>query len=255
MIEEWRIPTVTRRSGETRAGLRRRSYNATEYQDWYILKSVVGNRVASLPAGGENSTLATPNSAAEYRLTATARFHYPIKLMSGLSVQLVLLLALVSLSSSPSSVRCLGKERTLGMIKPDGVSGNYTEEIQRIVVDAGFDIVKERLTQFDKETASKFYDEHSSRSFFPHLVSYMTSGPVVVMVLEKRDAVADWRGLIGPTDAQQAKISHPHRALCGKDSQRNCVHGSDSISSAEREINFFFGDVVSDDPTSRHDEL
>lgn len=76
-------------------------------------------------------------------------------------------------------VRCLGdgasvKERTLAMIKPDGVSGNCTDEIKRIVVEAGFDIVKEMLTQLDKETASVFYDEHSSRSFFPHLVTYMT---------------------------------------------------------------------------------
>lgn len=70
--------------------------------------------------------------------------------------------------------RCLGKERTLGMIKPDGVSGNYTEEIKMIIVDSGFSIVNERLTQLDKETASAFYEEHSSRSFFPDLVSYMT---------------------------------------------------------------------------------
>jgi nucleoside-diphosphate kinase len=60
------------------------------------------------------------------------------------------------------------------MIKPDGVSGNYTEEIKTIVVEAGFNIVKEMLTQLDKETASAFYEEHSSRSFFPHLVTYMT---------------------------------------------------------------------------------
>ncbi|KAG5390804.1 hypothetical protein IGI04_032345 [Brassica rapa subsp. trilocularis] len=177
--------------------------------------------------------------------------------MSGFAAHLVLLLlVLVSVSLSPS-VRCLGKERTLAMIKPDGVSGNYTEEIKRLIVEAGFNIVKEKLTQLDKEAASAFYDEHSSRSFFPHLVSYMTSGPVVVMVLEKGDAVSDWRGLIGPTDAQKAKISHPHsiRALCGKDSQRNCVHGSDSTSSAEREIHFFFKDVVSGDIASQHDEL
>ncbi|KAJ4879412.1 putative nucleoside diphosphate kinase 5 [Raphanus sativus] len=177
--------------------------------------------------------------------------------MSGFAPHIVFLLVLVSVSLSPS-VRCLGKERTLGMIKPDGVSGNYTEEIKMIIVDSGFSIVNERLTQLDKETASAFYEEHSSRSFFPDLVSYMTSGPVLAMVLEKRDAVSDWRGLIGPTDAQKAKISHPHsiRALCGKDSQRNCVHGSDSTSSAEREIKFFFEDVVSDDIAShQHDEL
>ncbi|OAP19605.1 hypothetical protein AXX17_AT1G18270 [Arabidopsis thaliana] len=87
---------------------------------------------------------------------------------------------------------------------------------------------------------------------------FETSGPVLVMVLEKRNAVSDWRDLIGPTDAEKAKISHPHsiRALCGKNSQKNCVHGSDSTSSAEREIKFFFKDVVSGDiATQQHDEL
>ncbi|XP_023645792.1 probable nucleoside diphosphate kinase 5 isoform X2 [Capsella rubella] len=143
------------------------------------------------------------------------------------------------------------------MIKPDGVSGNYSDLIKRIIVEASFNIVKEMLTLLDEQTASAFYLEHSSRTFFPHLVTYMTSGPVLVMVLEKRNAVSDWRGLIGPTDAQKAKISHPHsiRALCGKDLQRNCVHGSDSTSSAEREIKFFFKDVVSGDVASQHDEL
>ncbi|KAG7597362.1 Nucleoside diphosphate kinase-like domain superfamily [Arabidopsis suecica] len=181
--------------------------------------------------------------------------------MSGFTYQLMFLLLLVSVSLSP--VRCLGngvssEERTLAMIKPDGVSGNYTDEIKRIVVEASFNIVKEMLTQLDKDTASAFYDEHSSRSFFPDLVTYMTSGPVLVMVLEKRNAVSDWRGLIGPTDAQRAKISHPHsiRALCGKNSQKNCVHGSDSTSSAEREIKFFFKDFVSGGIASQqHDEL
>ncbi|VVA91647.1 unnamed protein product [Arabis nemorensis] len=180
--------------------------------------------------------------------------------MSRFADQLLFLLLLVSVSLSP--FRCLGngasgKERTLAMIKPDGVSGNYTDEIKRIIFEAGFDIVKEMLTELDKETASAFYEEHSSRSFFSHLVTYMTSGPVFVMVLEKRNGVSDWRGLIGPTDAKKAKISHPHsiRALCGKDSQRNCVHGSDSTSSAEREIKFFSMDVISGDIDSEHDEL
>uniref|UniRef100_A0A1J3D891 Putative nucleoside diphosphate kinase 5 n=1 Tax=Noccaea caerulescens TaxID=107243 RepID=A0A1J3D891_NOCCA len=181
--------------------------------------------------------------------------------MSGFADQLLFILLVVSVSLSPP-VRCLGsgangKERTLAMIKPDGVSGNYTEEIKRIIVEAGFSMVREMLTQLDNEKASAFYDEHSSRSFFPDLVTYMTSGPVFVMVLEKRDAVSDWRGLIGPTDAQKAKISHPRsiRALCGKDSERNCVHGSDSTSSAEREIKLFFSDVLSGDIASQHDEL
>ncbi|XP_006647397.1 probable nucleoside diphosphate kinase 5 [Oryza brachyantha] len=147
------------------------------------------------------------------------------------------------------------RERTLAMIKPDGLSGNHTERIKGVILESGFDIVKEAVVRLDAERASLFYAEHSGRSFFDSLVKYMTSGPVLVMVLERPDAILHWRVLIGPTDARKAKTSHPNsiRAMCGVDSQKNCVHGSDSPLSAAREISFFFGDVRSD--SVEHDEL
>ncbi|KAJ6389336.1 hypothetical protein OIU77_027636 [Salix suchowensis] len=93
------------------------------------------------------------------------------------------------------------------MIKPDGLLGNYTERIKDVIVDYGFSILREITTQLDQDSASRFYAEHSSKRFFPSLIKYMTSGPVLVMVLEKENAIADWRTLIGPTDAYKAKIT------------------------------------------------
>ncbi|XP_066327823.1 probable nucleoside diphosphate kinase 5 isoform X2 [Miscanthus floridulus] len=147
------------------------------------------------------------------------------------------------------------RERTLAMIKPDGLSGKYTEKIKAAILDSGFHIVKETEVQLDAERASLFYAEHSQRSFFDSLVKYITSGPVQAMVLERHDAIAQWRALIGPTDARKAKTSHPDsiRAMCGLDSEKNCVHGSDSPESAAREISFFFGEA--DSVTVEHDEL
>ncbi|XP_050285243.1 probable nucleoside diphosphate kinase 5 isoform X1 [Quercus robur] len=148
-------------------------------------------------------------------------------------------------------------EKTLAMIKPDGLFGNYTDRIKNVILESGFIIFKEKVVPLDEDSAANFYAEHSTRSFFSSLVKYMMSGPVLVMVLEKENAVADWRTLIGPTDARKAKISHPHsiRALCGLDSEKNCVHGSDSTQSAEREISFFFKEVSAGGVVTEHDEL
>ncbi|TYH13907.1 hypothetical protein ES288_A06G177100v1 [Gossypium darwinii] len=137
------------------------------------------------------------------------------------------------------------KERTLGIIKPDGLSGNYTNRIKQVILESGFEISKEMVIQLDEQDATNFYAEHSS------------NGPVLVMILVKEDAVAHWRDLIGPTDAGKAKITHPHsiRAICGKDLEKNCIHGSDSHQSAEREIAFFFKEAPSDEAVRKHDEL
>ncbi|XP_061342906.1 probable nucleoside diphosphate kinase 5 isoform X2 [Gastrolobium bilobum] len=165
------------------------------------------------------------------------------------------LLVLVSAlcSSTHGSTK---SEKTLAIIKPDGLSGNYTDDIKRTILDYGFSIIKEKIVQLDEITVKRFYAEHSSKCFFSSLVKYMTSGPVLVMVLDKDNAIADWRALMGPTDANKAKITHPHsiRALCGLDTEKNCVHGSDSLKSAQREIPFFFGEL-SADVIAEHDEL
>ncbi|KAH6790061.1 Nucleoside diphosphate kinase family protein [Perilla frutescens var. frutescens] len=152
------------------------------------------------------------------------------------------LLCLVIFTYGASSDVDTVKEKTLAMIKPDGVDGKYVDAIKKIILDSGFSITQEIEHQLDEDTVKRFYVEHASKSFFSNLVQYMTSGPVRIMILEKENAIADWRALIGPTDAKKAKMTHPEsvRALCGLSSERNCVHGSDSPQSAAREISLFF---------------
>ncbi|KAL8118820.1 putative nucleoside diphosphate kinase 5 [Apium graveolens] len=151
----------------------------------------------------------------------------------------------------------LTKERTLAMIKPDGFVGNHTNFIQQTILASGFTILNQITLQLDPDTAKQFYADHSSTSFFPSLINYITSGPVLIMVLEKVNAVSEWRSLIGPTDASKAKVTHPHsiRAMCGVSLERNCVHGSDSTKSAAREISFFFKETNPGENVSEHDEL
>ncbi|KAF1889598.1 hypothetical protein Lal_00024925 [Lupinus albus] len=158
-----------------------------------------------------------------------------------ITILVLVLLASDSCSSTHENI----EEKTLAIIKPDGLLGNYTDDIKRTISEYGFHIFKEKTVQFDEATVKRFYEEHSSKSFFSSLTKYMTSGPVLVMVLEKDNAIADWRALMGPTDARKAKITHPHsiRSMCGLDTQKNCVHGSDSTKSAEREISFFFREL------------
>ncbi|KAK6124710.1 hypothetical protein DH2020_041565 [Rehmannia glutinosa] len=179
--------------------------------------------------------------------------------------KLLLLCLAVFLYGSSANVDPV-KEKTLAMIKPDGVDGNYVDVIKKTILDSGFSITQEVELQLNEDTVKSFYAEHASKSFFSNLVQYMTrvthpesfltSGPVLIMVLEKENAIADWRALIGPTDANRAKETHPRsvRALCGLDSQRNCVHGSDSPQSAAKEIMFFF-EKSSSGFVSKHDEL
>ncbi|KAK4267176.1 hypothetical protein QN277_023992 [Acacia crassicarpa] len=170
-------------------------------------------------------------------------------------IGMLLLFALVSTFWSVSN-GSKNKEKTLAIIKPDGLLGNYTDDIKKTILESGFCILKEKRVQLDEDTVASFYAEHSSKNFFASLIKYMTSGSVLVMILEKENAIADWRALMGPTDARKAKTTHPHsiRAMCGLDTERNCVHGSDSIKSAQREISFFFREL-SADVVTEHDEL
>ncbi|KAA3670475.1 nucleoside diphosphate kinase 5 [Paragonimus westermani] len=133
-------------------------------------------------------------------------------------------------------------ERTLAIIKPDAVI--VAEEIEEKILQNGFFIIQKRRVQLSPEQASEFYAEHYGKMFFPSLVSYMSSGPIVALVLAKENAIAAWRELIGPTNSIKAKSIAPMsiRALYGTDDQQNAVHGSDSFTSAEKEIRFFFPD-------------
>ena len=131
------------------------------------------------------------------------------------------------------------KERTLSIIKPDAVERNLDNEIKEIFKNKGFQIVKEKKIQIEKSEAEKFYNVHQTKPFYNDLCSYLSSGPIVVMVLEKENAVLANRELMGatnPNDAQEGTI----RKKYGISIDKNSVHGSDSVENAKTEINFFF---------------
>jgi|TARA_A100001037_G_C15047579_1_gene588512 nucleoside-diphosphate kinase len=133
------------------------------------------------------------------------------------------------------------KEQTLSIIKPDAVERNLDNEIKEIFKNNGFLIVKEKKIQIEKSEAEKFYNVHQTKPFYNDLCAYLSSGPIVVMVLEKENAVLANRELMGatnPNDAQEGTI----RKKYGISIDKNSVHGSDSLENAKIEINFFFKD-------------
>ena len=130
-------------------------------------------------------------------------------------------------------------ERTLSIVKPDAVGKNVIGEILARFEKAGLQIVAAKMVKLDDEKAGGFYAEHKERPFFPALVSFMTSGPVVVQVLEGENAIALNRELMGATNPQQAAAG-TIRADFAESIDANAVHGSDSAASAEREIAYFF---------------
>ena len=134
-------------------------------------------------------------------------------------------------------------QQTLAIIKPDAVEAKVTGKIIEKIEQAGFKIVDLRKIKLEKEGAEKFYAEHKDKKFFPDLVSFMISGPVIVMILEKEEAINDWRQLMGTTDPAKAKDG-TLRKLFGTSIEKNAVHGSDSVESASREIKFFFSDAA-----------
>ena len=130
-------------------------------------------------------------------------------------------------------------EQTLSIIKPDAVERNLDNEIKEIFKKNGFLILKEKKIQIDKSEAEKFYKVHETKPFYNDLCAYLSSGPIVVMVLEKQNAVYANRELMGatnPKDASEGTI----RKKYGLSIDKNSVHGSDSIENANKEINFFF---------------
>ena len=133
----------------------------------------------------------------------------------------------------------MATNRTLTMIKPDAVKDGHTGAILNQITEAGFRIVALKKTQLTKAGAEKFYAVHSERPFFGELVEFMTSGPIVAAILEKDNAVADFRELIGATNPAEAKEG-TIRAKYAKSIGENAVHGSDSDENAEIEGNFHF---------------
>jgi len=125
------------------------------------------------------------------------------------------------------------------MIKPDAVGAGHTGAITKMIEEAGFRIVAMKKTQLSSELAGRFYAIHKERPFYGELCAYMSSGPIVPMVLEKTNAVEDFRKLIGATDPKKAAPG-TIRALFAKSIDANAIHGSDSDSNADIESSFFF---------------
>lgn len=128
---------------------------------------------------------------------------------------------------------------TFGMIKPDAVQKNYTGKIIDKIIESGFKVRGMKLIQITKAQAEKFYLVHQHRPFYNELVDYITSGPVVALALEKDNAVADFRALLGATDPNEA-AEGTIRKLFGESKAVNAIHGSDSDENALIEINFMF---------------
>ena len=131
------------------------------------------------------------------------------------------------------------KEVTLSIIKPDAVERNLTEDIKNIFIQNNLNIKDSKKIHITKDEASEFYKVHQSKPFYNDLCTYLSSGPIVVMILEGENAIAANRKLMGatnPKDAEQNTI----RKLYGLSIDKNSVHGSDSVDNAKKEIDFFF---------------
>ena len=132
-------------------------------------------------------------------------------------------------------------EQTLSIIKPDAVERNLDNEIKEMFKNNGFKIIKDKKIQIEKLEAEKFYKVHETKPFYSDLCNYLSSGPIVVMILEKDNAVLANRELMGatnPMDAEEGTI----RKKYGISIDKNSVHGSDSVENAKIEIDFFFKD-------------
>jgi len=132
-------------------------------------------------------------------------------------------------------------EQTLSIIKPDAVERNLENEIKDMFTNTGFKILKEKKIQIEKSEAEKFYKVHETKPFYNDLCAYLASGPIVVMILEKQNAVLDNRDLMGATNPKEAKEG-TIRKKYGISIDKNSVHGSDSLENAKIEIDFFFKD-------------
>ena len=132
-------------------------------------------------------------------------------------------------------------QQTLSIIKPDAVERNLQDEIKKLFINNGFNIKNEKKIQISKAEAEEFYKVHQSKPFYGDLCGYLSSGPIVVMILEKENAVLENRKLMGATDPLKADEG-TIRKKYGISIDKNSVHGSDSVENAKIEIDFFFKD-------------
>jgi len=132
-------------------------------------------------------------------------------------------------------------QQTLSIIKPDAVERNLVEEIKQKFKKNNFNISKEKKIKLEKSEAEKFYQVHQSKPFYNDLCAYLSSGPIVVMILERENAILENRKLMGATDPSKAEEG-TIRKKYGLSIDKNSVHGSDSLENAKIEIDFFFKD-------------
>ena len=132
-------------------------------------------------------------------------------------------------------------EQTLSIIKPDAIERNLQDKIKDIFIKNNFMIVKEKKVKLEKKDAEQFYKVHETKPFYNDLCNYLSSGPVLVMVLKKDNAIAENRKLMGATNPQEADPGTIRKEF-GISIDKNSVHGSDSRENAEKEISFFFKD-------------
>ena len=130
-------------------------------------------------------------------------------------------------------------EQTLSIIKPDAVERNLENEIKQMFKNKGFQIIKEKKIQIEKNEAEKFYKVHETKPFYNDLCSYLSSGPIVAMIIEKENAIKENRELMGATNPKDAE-KDTIRGKYGISIDKNSVHGSDSSENAKIEIDFFF---------------
>jgi nucleoside-diphosphate kinase len=130
-------------------------------------------------------------------------------------------------------------ERTLSIVKPDAVSAGQAGEILAMIEKAGFRVLAMRMLRLRKEQAEEFYAVHKGKPFYESLVRFMTEGPVIVMALEREDAIAKLREVMGATDPAKA-AERTIRKRFGANIERNCIHGSDAPETAQFELRFFF---------------
>jgi len=133
----------------------------------------------------------------------------------------------------------MAQDFTFTIIKPDAVAHGYIGKIITMIIDAGFNIEAMKLTRLTSSRAAQFYDIHKGKPFFEGLVDFMSSGPIVVLILRKEQAVSAYRSLIGNTDPAMAQPG-TIRQIFAKSVQQNAVHGSDSDQNAQFESDFFF---------------
>jgi len=140
---------------------------------------------------------------------------------------------------APKFIIKMATNRTFTMLKPDAIENGHMGKILDMIIQAGFQIKAMKYTRLSEEQAKKFYEVHAERPFYGELVEYMTSGPIVAAILEKENAVADFRALIGATDPAEAAEGTIRKAYA-ESKGRNAVHGSDSDENAEIEGKFHF---------------